>query len=102
MSAVLSNVQKRYLRGLAHDLKPVLLLGSKGVRASVNIATLDAAAGEHRRENLGPVITAIIIILISRSRNTSLGASTKFTHRNDQGFCEQSPFIQISDESGKA
>ena len=31
MAAALSNAQKRYLRGLAHDLKPVLLVGAKGV-----------------------------------------------------------------------
>jgi RNA-binding protein len=31
MPAALSNAQKRYLRGLAHDLKPVLLVGAKGV-----------------------------------------------------------------------
>ncbi len=27
----LSNSQRRYLRGLAHDLKPVILAGAKGV-----------------------------------------------------------------------
>ncbi len=27
----LSNSQKRYLRGLAHDLNPVILVGNKGV-----------------------------------------------------------------------
>ena len=31
MPAALSNPQKRYLRGLAHDLKPVLLVGAKGI-----------------------------------------------------------------------
>lgn len=31
MAAALSNPQKRYLRGLAHDLKPVLLVGAKGI-----------------------------------------------------------------------
>ncbi len=31
MSAALSNPQKRYLRGLAHDLKPVILVGAKGI-----------------------------------------------------------------------
>lgn len=28
---MLSNSQKRYLRGLAHDLKPVILTGNKGL-----------------------------------------------------------------------
>lgn len=27
----LTNSQRRYLRGLAHDLKPVILVGAKGV-----------------------------------------------------------------------
>lgn len=31
MPLALSNPQKRYLRGLAHSLKPVLLVGAKGV-----------------------------------------------------------------------
>lgn len=35
MSAALSNPQKRYLRGLAHDLKPVIMVGAKGVSDSV-------------------------------------------------------------------
>ena len=33
MPLALSNPQKRYLRGLAHELKPVLLVGAKGVTA---------------------------------------------------------------------
>jgi RNA-binding protein len=35
MPTVLSNAQKRYLRGLAHALKPVLLVGAKGVTPSL-------------------------------------------------------------------
>ncbi len=35
MPAALSNPQKRYLRGLAHDLKPVIMVGAKGVSDSV-------------------------------------------------------------------
>jgi RNA-binding protein len=31
MAAALSNPQKRYLRGLAHDLKPFILVGAKGI-----------------------------------------------------------------------
>jgi RNA-binding protein len=46
MSTALSNPQKRYLRGLAHDLKPVLLVGAKGVTPAV-LAELDAALEQH-------------------------------------------------------
>jgi RNA-binding protein len=46
MSTALSNPQKRYLRGLAHDLKPVVLVGAKGVTPAV-LAELDAALEQH-------------------------------------------------------
>ncbi len=32
---MLSNNQKRYLRGLAHPLKPVIMTGNKGVSAAL-------------------------------------------------------------------
>ena len=46
MPAALSNAQKRYLRGLAHDLKPVVMVGAKGVGASL-LAELDQALDLH-------------------------------------------------------
>jgi RNA-binding protein len=46
MATALSNAQKRYLRGLAHDLKPVLLVGAKGVTPAV-LAELDLALDQH-------------------------------------------------------
>ena len=42
----LTNAQIRYLRGLAHKLKPVVHLGQKGVTPSV-LAELDAALTVH-------------------------------------------------------
>jgi len=42
----LSNAQTRYLRGLAHKLKPVVYLGQKGITPSV-LAELDAALMVH-------------------------------------------------------
>ncbi|MER3546739.1 MAG: ribosome assembly RNA-binding protein YhbY [Rhodanobacteraceae bacterium] len=38
--------QRRYLRGLAHRLKPVLMLGGKGVTPSV-LAELERALDDH-------------------------------------------------------
>lgn len=38
--------QKRYLRGLAHAFKPVILIGQKGVTAAV-LKELDAALAHH-------------------------------------------------------
>ena len=46
MSIALSNAQKRYLRGLAHDLKPVVLVGAKGVTPAL-VAELDIALEQH-------------------------------------------------------
>lgn len=46
MSLALSNAQKRYLRGLAHDLKPVVLVGAKGVTPAL-VAELDQALEQH-------------------------------------------------------
>jgi RNA-binding protein len=46
MSIALSNAQKRYLRGLAHDLKPVVMVGAKGVAAPL-LAELDQALELH-------------------------------------------------------
>jgi RNA-binding protein len=46
MSSSLSNPQKRYLRGLAHDLKPIIMVGAKGPTDTL-IAELDAALERH-------------------------------------------------------
>jgi len=46
MSTSLSNPQKRYLRGLAHDLKPIIMVGAKGPTDTL-IAELDAALERH-------------------------------------------------------
>jgi RNA-binding protein len=46
MPTDLSNPQKRYLRGLAHDLKPVVLVGAKGVTPTL-VAELDQALEQH-------------------------------------------------------
>ena len=46
MPAALSNAQKRYLRGLAHDLRPVIMVGAKGVTVSL-LAELELALEQH-------------------------------------------------------
>jgi RNA-binding protein len=46
MSTALSNPQKRYLRGLAHDLKPIVQVGAKGVTPAV-LAELELALEQH-------------------------------------------------------
>ena len=42
----LNNQQLRYLRGLAHDLKPVILVGAKGVTDAL-VAELELALDHH-------------------------------------------------------
>jgi RNA-binding protein len=42
----LSNSQRRYLRGLSHDLHPVIMLGNKGATAAV-LKELDLALQHH-------------------------------------------------------
>lgn len=42
----LSPSQRRYLRSLAHDLNPVILLGNKGATAAV-VKELDLALSHH-------------------------------------------------------
>lgn len=46
MSKPLSSAQNRYLRGLAHHLKPVIQMGAKGLSDSL-IAELDIALEHH-------------------------------------------------------
>jgi RNA-binding protein len=46
MPIALAAAQKRYLRGLAHDLKPVILMGGKGLTDAL-IAELDLALERH-------------------------------------------------------
>ena len=46
MPTPLSNAQKRYLRGLAHDLKPIIQTGAKGVTPGL-VAELNLALEQH-------------------------------------------------------
>jgi RNA-binding protein len=46
MPTALAPAQKRYLRSLAHDLKPVILIGAKGVTPAV-LAELEIALEHH-------------------------------------------------------
>lgn len=65
----LSKKQIQHLRGLAHDLKPVVLLGSNGLTEAV-VAEIEQALGHHElikvkvvaedRENRGLIIEAIV------------------------------------------
>ena len=46
MSNLLTNPQKRYLKGLAHDLRATIMVGAKGVTPSL-LAELDAVLEQH-------------------------------------------------------
>lgn len=43
---ILNNKQKQYLKGLAHSLKPVVLLGQHGLTEGV-LAEIDLALNHH-------------------------------------------------------
>lgn len=65
----LSNKQKQYLKGLAHSLKPVVMLGGNGLTENV-IAEIDSALSHHElikvkvptedREEKQELISAIV------------------------------------------
>ncbi len=46
MSTLLATKQKQYLKGLAHSLKPVVMLGNNGLTEGV-MAEIDLALGHH-------------------------------------------------------
>lgn len=46
MAQQLSSAQTRYLRGLGHSLKPVILVGAKGITDNL-LAELDGALTHH-------------------------------------------------------
>jgi RNA-binding protein len=46
MATPLSNAQIRFLRGMAHDLKPLMQIGNKGLTPAFS-AELDAALEHH-------------------------------------------------------
>lgn len=46
MTVALSNAQKRYLRGLALDLKPIILVGAKGISDNL-VSELQLALEHH-------------------------------------------------------
>jgi len=65
----LSDSQRRHLRGLAHHLKPVVMVGQHGLKASV-LAEIDAALAAHElvkvkvaagdREERAAIVAAIV------------------------------------------
>ncbi|ANO33608.1 ribosome assembly RNA-binding protein YhbY [Vibrio breoganii] len=65
----LSTKQKQHLKGLAHDLKPVVLMGANGLTEAV-LAEIELALGHHElikvkvasedRETRGLIIDAIV------------------------------------------
>lgn len=85
MAATLPAAQKRYLRGLAHPLKPILQVGAKGVTESVlaELAyTLDhhellkvkfaAEDRETRDAWIGELVERAGVVLVQRIGNTAV------------------------------
>jgi len=85
MSNALTPAQKRYLRGLAHDLKPVILMGGKGLTDGLVAETVSAleihelikvkvaAEGREARDQLiGSLIDATGAALVTRIGNVAV------------------------------
>ncbi len=92
MPQALSNPQKRYLRGLAHDLKPVVMVGAKGVTLGVRselalaleqhelVKVKVAAADRDSRDALiADLADSCDAVLVSR-----LGHTAVLYRRNDE------------------
>ncbi|MEO8001870.1 MAG: ribosome assembly RNA-binding protein YhbY [Arenimonas sp.] len=85
MSNLLTNPQKRYLKGLAHDLRATIMVGAKGVTPSL-LAELDTVLEQHElvkvkvaaedRETRDAWITALVdgsqSGLVTRIGNTAV------------------------------
>lgn len=85
MAATLPAAQKRYLRSLAHPLKPVLQVGAKGVTDGV-LAELEATLEHHEllkvkiaaedRDTRDAWITDLVersgVVLVQRIGNTAV------------------------------
>lgn len=69
----LNSSQIRYLRGLAHPLKPVLLLGGKGVTAAV-LKELEQALSDHE------LIKVRLSGADSAARNAEIGKLVDSSH----------------------
>jgi len=85
MAAALSNPQKRYLRGLAHSLKPVILVGAKGITDSLaaeaslaierhELIKVHVAAGDRelRDEWIAELCTRVDAALVARIGNMAV------------------------------
>jgi RNA-binding protein len=85
MASPLTPAQKRYLRGLAHPLKPVILVGGKGVTPGL-VAELDLALEHHellkvkvaaedreaRDQWIGELVGATAAALVARVGHTAV------------------------------
>lgn len=95
MPSELTNAQQRFLRGLAHDLRPILQVGSKGVTEAF-LAELQLALEQHElikvkvaaedREDRNAMIAHLVeqsgAVLVQRIGHTAVlyRASTERRH----------------------
>jgi len=73
----LTSSQAKYLRGLAHNLKPVVFVGQKGVTAAVLESIREALAAHERIK--GRFVDA-------QDRRVVAGGSAEVQHKTDSGL----------------
>ena len=89
---MLTNQQLRYLRGLAHDLKPVILVGNKGVTDAL-VAELELALDHHElvkiriaaedRDSRDESVDALVA-RVSAEKVQRIGHTLTLYRRNDE------------------
>ena len=65
------------------------------VTFTMDVAPFDSCSGDDCRVAVGPVITAIVTIIVTRGGNASLRTAAELANANDQGFVEQTALIHI-------
>jgi hypothetical protein len=71
------------------------------VRFSVDESALDPGAGDAARVAIGPMIAAVIVVLVARSADSPLRTAAKFPDRHNQRLAEQPALVKIGDQRRK-
>ena len=107
----LTSFQKRYLRGLAHSLSPVVMLGQKGVTPSL-VAELGLALNHHelvkvRLPRQMPAIGDARVVCEQAGRGYEVAVSVtptpnpQFRGEDAQVFDAQAPVLRLSTIVGR-
>src|SRR3954462_3744009 len=68
-------------------------LGGGGVGGAVDLALLETPAGQEDREDLGPVVAALVLV--------DFGGAAEFAADHDDGAVEEAALFEIDDQCGQ-